>query len=139
MGTTALTELQCGSCGVFHAIPTAMYESCRDEGGFWHCPNGHSRGWREGANKTEMAKLRQERDRLAQRIAQRDDEIARQRGLREGVERRLNATRGVVTRIKNRVGHGVCPCCSRSFGNLAKHMATKHADYAKSPMLEAAE
>lgn len=133
------TQLQCGSCGVIHCIPTAMYESAKKEGGWWHCPNGHVRGWKDGTEKTEIANLRRERDRLNQRVAERDDEITHQRDLREGVERRLNATKGVVTRIKNRVGHGVCPCCTRTFGNLAKHMATKHADYAKSPVLEAVE
>ena len=35
-------ELICGTCGVHHWIPTAMYEAKRSEGGFWHCPNGHA-------------------------------------------------------------------------------------------------
>src|SRR5258706_11384792 len=63
-----LTELQCGNCGVWHAIPTAMYVSCRDEGGFWHCPNGHSRGWGTGT-------IQAERDRLKQKVAQLYDEV----------------------------------------------------------------
>ena len=29
-----------------------------------------------------------------------------------------------------RVEHGVCPCCKRSFSALARHMATKHPEYA---------
>lgn len=131
--TADLIQLQCGSCGVIHAIPTAMYNSARDEGGFWHCPNGHSRGWREGANKTEMAKLRQERDRLAQRIAERDDTIRAERDRVAATERQLYAAKGRITKIKNRVGHGVCPCCNRTFSDLQRHMNSKHADYAKSP------
>jgi hypothetical protein len=35
-----------------------------------------------------------------------------------------------VTKIKNRVGHGVCPCCTRSFQNLARHMASEHPTFA---------
>lgn len=99
----------------------------------FYCAYGHRQFYIEG--ESEATKLRRERDLLAQRIAQRDDEIKRQRELREGTERQLSATRGVVTRIKNRVGHGVCPCCNRTFGDLARHMASKHADYAQ----EAAE
>lgn len=93
-----------------------------------YCGHGHKGFFPEG--QTEEQKLRQERDRLKQQIAQRDDEINEQRQLRYATERRLSAQRGMVTRIKNRVGHGVCPCCSRSFENLQRHMKTKHADYA---------
>jgi hypothetical protein len=35
------------------------------------------------------------------------------------------------TRIKNRIKHGVCPCCTRTFANLAAHMKNKHPDYVK--------
>lgn len=45
--------------------------------------------------------------------------------------RQLSAARGQVTRIKNRVGNGVCPCCNRSFGNLHRHMQTKHPGWKK--------
>jgi hypothetical protein len=27
------------------------------------------------------------------------------------------------------VANGVCPCCNRTFQNLARHMAGKHPDY----------
>lgn len=43
--------------------------------------------------------------------------------------RRLSAQRGVTTRIKNRVKHGVCPCCQRTFRQLAAHMKSKHPDF----------
>lgn len=132
-----VTQVCCHStCGIAFAVPSTWDAQKRNDHTSFYCPNGHKQSY-TGMSETE--KLRLERDRLAQRIAQRDDEVARQRDLRLGVERRLNATRGVVTRIKNRVGNGVCPCCSRSFGNLAKHMASKHSDYARSGAIEAAE
>ena len=132
-----VTQVCCHSqCGIAFAVPSTWDQQKRNDHTRFFCPNGHGQSY---TAESEEEKLRRERDRLAQRVAQRDDEIARQRDMREGVERRLNATRGVVTRIKNRVGHGVCPCCSRSFDNLAKHMASQHAEYAKSPILEAAE
>lgn len=93
------------------------------------CGYGHGQVFAEG--ETEEQKLRRERDRLTQRLAEKDDEITRQRDLREAAERRTAAARGQVTKIKNRVGHGVCPCCNRTFSDLARHMATKHADYAQ--------
>lgn len=44
---------------------------------------------------------------------------------------RYEKGRGVVTKTKNRIGKGVCPCCNRTFVELARHIATKHPDYAK--------
>lgn len=119
----------CKVCRTEVFLPDALYEAARRSQyvGFF-CPYGHSLCFPQG--ETEESKLRRERDRLTQQLAERDDEIARQRRLREETERSLHATRGVVTRIKNRVGHGVCPCCTRSFENLAKHMKTKHPTYA---------
>lgn len=92
-----------------------------------YCAHGHPGVFKEG--ETDADRYRRERDRLAQRVAEKDDEIRRQRELREATERRLSASRGVVTRIKNRIGHGVCPCCNRTFGDLAQHMASKHPTY----------
>lgn len=109
---TELTELQCGNCGVFHAIPTAMYESCRSEGGFWHCPNGHSRGWSEGS-------ISRERDRLKQKVAQLDDEIAALKLSEATAQKKLVAA-------KRRAVAGVCPCCNRTFDNVQRHMKSKH-------------
>jgi hypothetical protein len=115
----------CARCRTLIWLPTALYDAARHSPAItFYCAYGHSQHFPAG--ESEADKLRRERDLLAQRIAQRDDEIARQRQMRETTERQLAATRGVVTRIKNRVGHGVCPCCNRSFGDLSRHMAMKH-------------
>ena len=123
---TRLKEMQCGTCGVWHAIPEVMYETAFENGGFWHCPNGHQRGFREGRKARDA--VREERDRLKQQLAEKDDEIARQRQLREFEERRVSAAKGQITKIKKRAKAGVCPCCNRTFANMAAHMKTCHAD-----------
>lgn len=119
---------KCYSCKCTMWIPDDLEAAalCRrgPEGIQFFCAYGHRQHFVQG--ETEAAKLRRERDRLAQRIAEKDDEIARQRGFRVEAERRLAATKGVVTRIKNRVGRGVCPCCNRTFENIARHMANQH-------------
>lgn len=43
--------------------------------------------------------------------------------------RQLAAQKGVTTRIKNRIANGVCPCCQRTFKNLARHMKGQHPNY----------
>ncbi len=123
--------INCHRCGTQYFLPMPLYISAKaNERISFCCPYGHSAHFPSGP--TAEDKLRQERDRLAQRVAEKDDEIKRQRDRVETTQRQLYAAKGRVTRIKNRVGHGVCPCCNRTFGDLQRHMASKHADYAKS-------
>lgn len=113
-----LVCLQCPVCGVGYAIPAELHAAnCdgRSKDG-WYCPNGHCLTITE----TDANKLRRERDRLQQRLAQRDDEIAAE-------QKRTAAYKGQVTRLKKRAAAGLCPCCNRHFTNLKRHMATKHA------------
>lgn len=120
-----LVKVRCGACGCAFGLTQFLYNKRREDKETFYCPNGHPRAFVE----SEADKLRRERDRLAQQIAYRDDQIKRQCELREAAERRLSATRGVVTRIRNRIGNGVCPCCNRTFHNLARHMSTQHPQF----------
>ena len=115
----SLRFLQCGTCGVWHAFPETIYDHCRREGGFWHCPNGHSRGWKDGADNTELQQLRRERDRLKQDAARLNDDLAEQ-------ARRAAAAEKKVIQIRKRAAAGLCPCCNRTFSNVQRHMQTKH-------------
>lgn len=126
---------RCVRCKCDIWLPEALYEAAQAGRGrvAFFCSYGHSQVFIEG--ETEEQKLRRERDRLAQRIAERDDEIRHQRERAKAAERRASAARGQVTKIKNRVGKGVCPCCNRSFANLHRHMATEHPAF----IAEAAE
>lgn len=115
MGIVQLVELECGTCGVCHCIPQSLYNKCKEEGGFWHCPNGHSRGFHEGS-------IRKERDRLKQQLAQKEDEIREEQTKRAEVERQMK-------RMQKRAKAGVCPCCNRTFTSMARHMQTKHPEF----------
>jgi DNA-binding XRE family transcriptional regulator len=39
-------------------------------------------------------------------------------------------------KIRDRVKNGVCPCCNRTFENLARHMSTQHPDFGSSDTLK---
>lgn len=109
----------CPKCGIEYAAPKIFMDECRANSAmFFHCPNGHPRHFTE----SEADKLRKERDRLTQRLAQKDDEI-------KDLENRRRAAIGQVTKMKNRVNNGVCPCCNRTFENLQRHMASKHPTF----------
>ena len=51
--------------------------------------------------------------------------------------RRRAAAKGQLTKVKKRVGNGVCPCCTRSFTDLARHMESKHPAYVERPNADA--
>lgn len=131
VGDETLIVLKCW-CGMRHAVPESLraeqmrqYDNRLEVMGV-HCPMGHS----------HVPKGERECDRLKRRL---EREVAWQDQLRaelRDAELSLSATRGVVTRIKNRIANGVCPCCSRSFGTdskLARHIKSKHPDFASKP------
>lgn len=123
---------ECCSCKTRMMVPEPLYKSARHSPDIWfHCAYGHRQHYSKTPAESEADKLRRERDRLNQRLAQKDDEIIRQRDLREAAERRESAQKGQVTRLKNRASAGVCPCCNRTFQNLASHMKGKHPDFNK--------
>ena len=112
-------------CGVSFGIPSDLYKRLKATGNWFYCPNGHSQHYTE----TTEQKLRREIEKEVQRRqwaeSSRDD--AQKRAQR--AERRTAAFKGVVTKVKRRVGNGVCPCCTRSFSNLQRHMKSKHPHF----------
>ena len=117
----------CWKCKTLMWLPSSLETVARANANIsFYCPHGHSAHYAEG--ESNEAKLRRERDRLAQQVAQRDDEIKRQRELREAAERQAAAARGQVTKLKRRAAGGVCAHCNRTFSQLARHMHSKHKE-----------
>lgn len=117
-----LEVINCWVCGCTFAMSSALKENMRSRGETLYCPKGCKLGLGEPQWKKEMDRLKQSEDYYRQRSIE-------NRELANRTERRLKATRGVVTRIKNRVGNGVCPCCNRTFTNLQQHMHNQHPDF----------
>ncbi|RAI34769.1 hypothetical protein CH340_07965 [Rhodoplanes serenus] len=118
----------CYSCRAEMSLPEELYRAAkRSPRVSFYCAYGHEQIYPEGP--TVLDTLRQERDRLAQRLAEKDDTIRVEREAREAAERSARAVQGHMTRLRRRVMNGVCPCCSRRFENLSRHMASKHPDY----------
>lgn len=123
-----LKIINCANCGMVFGITQEFQDRRRKDHEGFSCPSGHSNVY-NGENDEE--KLRRENQRLVQNRAFLEDQI-RERDVKIKHERkRAIAFRGHAKRIKNRVAAGVCPCCNRTFSNVAKHMATKHKDYRK--------
>ena len=120
-------EGNCYRCKVAMAMDQATYTAMKQSGKTWCCPYGHEQHF--AAGKTEAEKLREQleaerraRQLAEQRNAQKDDEIAYQR-------RSAIAYKGQATKLRNRATAGTCPCCKRTFKQLAAHMANKHPGF----------
>lgn len=115
--TQALVVETCW-CGIPHAIPSELSRQARDNGTAVYCPLGHA--W--VVSQTRAEKLAAELEEQKRRTKAARDLLAAE-------ERSHSATRGHLTRTKKRHAAGVCPCCNRTFAQLARHMATKHPDW----------
>jgi len=115
-----LRDMTCGECGVPFAMPEHLHADRRAHGGLFYCPNGHARCYRESDVKRlerQLAEAQRTNTGLAERV--RDAQTAKAKAEAER------------DRLSKRVRAGVCPCCKRSFTNLRRHMATKHAELAE--------
>jgi predicted RNA-binding Zn-ribbon protein involved in translation (DUF1610 family) len=102
-------------------IPDWLDRQARENKRGWYCP---SCGKTTVYSESEVQKLRRQLDAERSRTLWEQDQ-------RAATERSLAATKGQITKIKKRVGKGVCPCCNRHFANVERHMETQHPDYAE--------
>lgn len=122
--TVTLSQTKCW-CGTPFAVPQDLLKAGTDGGHTIYCPHGHKCTWGD----TEADRLRRERDRLKQDQARLEDEtrLANIRAF-EATERAKKAERA-KKRIEKRTSAGTCPCCNRTFGNMAEHMKHQHPEF----------
>lgn len=116
--TVQMTEMTCGECGIQFAVPEDWRAEKQRTGNGWYCPNGHPRVYRESDEEKAKKALAEERRRHANTLARLNEA--------QEAERKAQAE---MRRMKKRTSAGVCPCCNRTFQQLARHMKTKHPDH----------
>lgn len=127
--STAFVENQtlstetCIKCGVLFALPKQWQDEFRKTHQQFYCPAGHPQYY---PGETTEEALRKSVARLETTIEHKDAALTSVREQRDTAERRRRAMKGVHTRTCNRIKHGVCPCCNRTFQNLAMHMKSEH-------------
>jgi hypothetical protein len=113
----------CCGCGIPFGMTQGFMDMRRNDGEIFYCPNGHSQHY---AHSTKE-KLEDMKKALSN--AQQDTRWWREEA--ESKAKSLSATKGQVTRIKNRIAKGICPCCNRQFLDLNRHMDNQHPEYIK--------
>jgi len=123
---TGLIIENCCSCGISFAVPESWLTKKRRDHSAFFCPNGHSLHY---SGNSDLEKAKQEIERLQGRAATSQQNAKYWRNRTKEEQRSKAAYKGHLTRTKNRIAAGVCPCCNRTFENLRQHMETKHPDY----------
>lgn len=117
--TISLWSLECANCGMTFAVPDKYDDDRREDHRNFHCPSGHPNHYPQ-QSETERLKLALTNERRQREYAE---------GQREHHRRSAAALKGHATRLRKRAAAGVCPCCTRTFKQLARHMKNKHPEY----------
>lgn len=131
---TQFVTIACSECGILFGVDARVRQRWVDDGALhFHCPNGHSQHYTESTVSKLRKQLEQERKALEDQKRQTQfakDNATAERAAREHTERQLRSRKGINTRLRMRIKHGVCPCCHRTVSQLARHMKTKHPHFA---------
>lgn len=132
------------SCGAKQAMTHETNRVLRQSAATFYCVHGHTRWFPPG--KSEEEKLRDQlnaeriaRQRAEQRVAEKADEAQAAWNTATRERNRANGYKGHATRITKRAKAGVCPCCNRTFKQLAAHMANQHPEFTPLELEAAAE
>lgn len=119
--TTRIEVETCCNCGITFGLASEFKAQRLRDARTWYCPNGHGQHYTANT-PSEAEKLRKQLE--SSRTYQRS--ILDQKA---AAERSNRALKGVVTRTKKRAANGVCPCCTRTFQNLARHIEGQHPEF----------
>ena len=118
---TRYAAMECTGCAVSYAITCDFQAQRVKDHKTFHCPNGCVQHYEAESKEERLQRCLN---------SERDDN----NGLRYRIDhanRSRAALKGQVTKIKRRVGKGICPCCRRNFANLKRHMEGQHPNWSE--------
>jgi hypothetical protein len=119
--TITMETVVCCNCGVPFGMPSDLRSQLMNDPDKWFfCPNGHRQHYSKSNEKIQ-------REDAERKLKAKEAELLQEQMKRIQIEGEL----GKATRKLKRVQKGVCPCCNRTFQDLARHMETKHPEVKK--------
>ena len=112
----------CSECGIAFGLPMHFYNTRQSDKKVFYCPNGHHQYFIRSKLDVALAEK-------AAAITQMQAQINEQTHARLVAEKELESQKRKLRKVEKRIANGVCTCCNRSFGDLQKHMASKHPTY----------
>lgn len=114
----------CYACGCEFAMTVDFYNNRQRNKDTFYCPAGHGQQY-TGKSDKELRREAEARERAAL------DQLQAAEAETKRVKRELKQAQTEQNRQAQRSRGGVCPCCDRSFVQLARHMKTKHPDHGR--------
>jgi NMD protein affecting ribosome stability and mRNA decay len=112
----------CCNCGIAFAMPTSFCNERRRDLKLFYCPNGHSQLY----TKSTEQELKEEKEAMERSLqAQLNNANHRALVAEKAAKQAIKDKR----RVERRIAHGVCPCCNKTFADIANHMITEHKDF----------
>lgn len=127
--TQTLETETCCNCGVLFAMPKSWQRQFRQTHQLFYCPAGHPQHYTGESDADTVQRLSGQLDQLKTRNQALSDANAQTRSQLDYQRRATKANATRLRKVKHRVAHGVCPCCNRTFKQLAAHMAGQHPQY----------
>ena len=121
------TVIACCNCKMLFAVPEEIDNRWIENGKTFYCPQGHAQSYSE----SKVQKLEKQLKNARQRTEWAERDALEVREKNEHLRHTVRAEKGAKTKLKKRIANGVCPCCKRSFQNLARHMKLQHKGYEK--------
>lgn len=111
-----LTPVNCGECGGTYGLNARYHQQARDKCTSWTCPYCKT-GWGYSQQTTEAQKLQ--------------EQLKEEKRVHQRTLARANELEAAAKLAAQRAKHGVCPCCNRTFKQLAAHMKNRHPEFPK--------
>lgn len=121
-----LDHTDCCRCHAIFGLEKRAHREYRESGKCLYCPYC---GTRQSYRTSELQRLKSRLEKEEARRERAEQNVLIERRWRKSEERSKAAVRGHLTRVKNRIANGVCPCCDRHFENLGRHMKHQHPGY----------
>lgn len=126
---TTLELMDCAKCGMHFGVAEGFIERRRRDGETFFCPAGHSQSFKE----SEVSRLRKKLDEQVREATEQAEHARSAERAREAEHRARLKVERAARALRRRIGAGVCPCCNRTFKQLARHMETKHPEAVPTP------
>lgn len=121
---TRLSTVDCCNCGITFAMPSTLLDRFKNNGNSFYCPHGHGQSF----TKSEVDRLREKLDEQTRTATEMADRARDAEAAATKAKQTATKARSELKRVNDRINAGVCPCCNRTFKQLARHMKTKHPD-----------
>lgn len=125
--TVKFVTEECCNCHAQFAMTENLNTEKRRDHSLFYCPRGHGQHY---TGLSDVEKERRDKIEIQNRLQAKLNEETH---LRLVAEKERDTEKKKRRKIELRVAKGVCPCCNRTFDDLARHMAGKHKDYTLPP------